>query len=136
MSTRELKKIFYVDDEPDIQTVGRMALETVGGFTVESCDSGREALEKLPAFAPDLIILDVMMPGMDGPETFRRLREIPALDDVPVVFFTAKAQASELAALRDLGAIDVLTKPFDPMRLSDDIRKIWHDNCHELFPGE
>lgn len=123
MST--LQRILYVEDEPDIRTVARLALEHVGGFTVHLCASGDEARREAEAFAPQLILLDVMMPGMDGPGTLRALREIPALATVPVAFMTAKVQAGEVAALLALGALAVIAKPFDPMTLADQVRAIW-----------
>lgn len=120
-----LKKILYVEDEPDIQEVAKLALEEVGGFTVKICSSGTDALQNAPSFAPDLIILDVMMPSMDGPATLRRLREIPELAGTPVIFLTAKTQAEEVKSFKALGALDVIAKPFDPMTLSDQINAIW-----------
>ncbi len=114
-----------VEDDPDIQMVARLALEAVGGFVVETCDSGLDALRKAPAFKPDLILLDVMMPQMDGPETLEKLRRQPALDTVPVVFMTARVQRHEIDQYKALGAIDVISKPFDPMTLADTVRSIW-----------
>ena len=124
----ELKKILHVEDEPDIREIALLALETVGGFSVESCGSGDEALEKAPGFMPDLFLMDIMMPGMDGPATLVELRKMPEFADTPVIFMTAKAQAQDVVRFKDLGAIDVITKPFDPITLSDQIRKIW-DNA-------
>ncbi|OOC48487.1 MULTISPECIES: response regulator [Thioalkalivibrio] len=121
----ELQRILYVEDEPDIQAVAELALETVGGFTVKICASGEEAVRDAEAFAPDLILLDVMMPGMDGPSTLEALRGIPALAEVPVAFMTAKVQPSEIEHYKSLGARDVIAKPFDPMALSDQVRRIW-----------
>ena len=120
-----LQRILMVDDDSDIRTVAEISLTAVGGFTVEVCGSGPEALEKAPAFGPDLILLDVMMPGMDGPTTLKGLREIPALAQTPVIFMTAKVQPREVAQLVACGALDVLAKPFDPMALSDALRRIW-----------
>lgn len=125
MSQTTLQRILYVEDEPDIQAIARLALEALGGFTVEVCSLGHEALEKGPGFSPDLILLDVMMPDMDGPGTLRALRELPALAAVPVIFMTAKVQPAEIAYYKSLGALDVLAKPFDPMQLSEQIRAIW-----------
>ncbi len=125
MTAKPLVRILYVEDEPDIQAVGKIALEAVGGFTLEVCSDGTEALAKAPGFAPQLILLDVMMPGLDGPATFEGLRKLPETANVPVVFLTAKTQASEVAKLLELGALEVLTKPFDPMTLSDQVRSIW-----------
>lgn len=126
----ELKKILYAEDEPDIQAVAQMALENIGGFEVVLCNSGLEALEVAPNAAPDLILLDVMMPGLDGPETLSKLREIDGLKDTPVIFLTAKAMASEVERFKEAGAIDVIAKPFDPMTISDQIRDIWNSLDH------
>lgn len=120
-----LQKILYVEDDDDIRTVTVMALEMIGDFTVEAFSSGATAIDEAEAFAPDLILLDVMMPGMDGPATLAGLRANPALDHVPAVFFTAKAQPDEIVRLRALGAADVVAKPFDPQALPDTLRRIW-----------
>jgi two-component system OmpR family response regulator len=122
----ELKRILYVEDEPDIQAVARIALEHVGGFVVEICNSGLEAIVRGPEFKPDLLLLDVMMPGMDGVTTLHELRKLPGMLDIPAMFMTAKVQPSEVAQLRQQGAIDVIPKPFDPMTLSENIRSLWH----------
>lgn len=124
----ELQRILYVEDEPDIQAVAKVALEAVGGFTVQICSSGQEALNTAPDFAPHLILLDVMMPQMDGPTTLNALRQQAATAQTPVVFMTAKAQPQEIARFKELGALDVITKPFDPMRLAEQIREIWQDH--------
>lgn len=120
-----LQRILYVEDEPDIQAVARLALEHIGGFTVEVCSNGHEAMEKIAQFKPDLVLLDVMMPGMDGPATLKALREIPECRDLPVAFMTAKVQPQEVLQYQLLGAIDVIAKPFDPMTLAERVRAIW-----------
>jgi len=120
-----LKRVLFVEDDPDIQTVARMALEALGGFTVLGCGSGAEALERVEAFAPDLILLDVMMPGMDGLETLQSLRLLSGASAVPVVFMTAKVQAQEISEYLAAGAVDVIAKPFDPMALPATVRSIW-----------
>ncbi|MBI3529869.1 MAG: response regulator [Betaproteobacteria bacterium] len=120
-----LQRILYVEDEPDIRAVARIALETVGGFQLLVCGSGQEALAAAPAFAPDLILLDVMMPGLDGPSTLAALRALPAFENTPIVFMTAKVQAHELVRYRQMGALDVIPKPFDPMTLAATVRGIW-----------
>ena len=120
-----LQRILYVEDDPDIQAVVRLALEAVGGFTVDLCSSGREALAKAETFGPDLLLLDVMMPELDGPATLQALRQIPALAPVPAIYMTAKTRPQDITALRGQGAIGVITKPFEPMRLPDQIRDIW-----------
>jgi len=123
--TETLKKILYVEDDADIREVARMALETVGGFTVNICSSGRQALAEAPGFDPDFILLDVMMPGMDGPTTLDELRKLPGLEEKPVVFMTAKVMQSEIGVYKELGAVDVIPKPFDPMTLAERINEIW-----------
>lgn len=121
----ELTRILHVEDEPDIQAVAKLALEVVGGFTVRQCSSGQEALATVDAFQPELILLDVMMPGMDGPSTLQALRRMPEAAGIPVVFMTAKVQPQEVAEFKALGALDVIAKPFDPMTLSDQVRQVW-----------
>ena len=123
--TDTLTRILYVEDEPDIQTVARLALETLGGFAVEICSSGTEALSRASDFQPQLFLLDVMMPGMDGPTTLRMLRELPGFADTPAIFMTAKVQPGEVAHYLELGAMDVIPKPFDPMTLSNQVKAIW-----------
>ena len=122
-----LNRILYVEDEPDIQTVVRIPLQ-IAGYEMEVCGSGEEALKKAPAFEPDLILLDVMMPGMDGPTTLLELRKIPKFEKVPVVFITAKTQKQEIEQFKRLGALDVITKPFNPMSLAETVKSIWEEN--------
>jgi CheY-like chemotaxis protein len=124
-----LERILYVEDEPDIQAVAKLALEMVGGFQVMICSGGQEALDKVGSFAPDLVLLDVMMPGMDGPTTLQNLRANPATAMIPVIFLTAKVQPSEVEQYQELGALDVIAKPFDPMVLAVQVRKIWECKC-------
>lgn len=121
----DLERVMMVEDEQDIQLIARLALERVGKLNVLVCSSGAEALEQGPDFAPQMIMLDVMMPGMDGPTTLERLREIPQLVDVPVVFMTAKVQRQDEERYRALGAIGVIAKPFDPMSLAQTLKTIW-----------
>jgi len=121
----ELKKILYAEDEPDIQAVAKLALEMVGKFEVLICGNGIEALERVGDFGPQLILLDVMMPGMDGPTTLARLRADPRTAAIPVVFLTAKVQGAEVEQYKALGALDVIAKPFNPMMLSDQVRACW-----------
>ncbi len=120
----EALKVLYVEDELDIQTIARISLEKIGGFNLSVCSSGKEALNKLSDFAPDIILLDVMMPEMDGVETYQNLRQIPKCSDIPVVFMTARVQAHEIKSYLDLGAIDVIAKPFSPMTLADQVKTI------------
>lgn len=127
MATSSLERILVIDDEPDILTVTRLTLARRGGFTVETCSSGMQALEVAPVFAPHLILLDVMMPGMDGPTTMKVLRERADSADIPVILMTAKVQPHEVAQYREQGALDVISKPFDPMTLSATIESMWQN---------
>ena len=121
----ELKRILHVEDDRSIQAVAKLALETLGGFEVLSCLSGQEALDQVQGFNPDFILLDVMMPGMDGPATLSKLRELVDIEQVPVAFMTAKVQPQEIEQYRQLGAREVIVKPFDPMTLATQVRSIW-----------
>lgn len=120
-----LNRILLVEDDPDIQQVAQMSLEAVGGFSVLACSRGAHAVEQAPEFAPDLILLDVMMPEMDGPTTLGKLRELEVTAKTTVVFMTAKVQATDRERYLSLGAVDVIAKPFDPMTLSDRLLEIW-----------
>ena len=121
----DLKKILYVEDEADIQAVARIALETVGDFELLICNSGELAIENAVSFLPDLLLLDIMMPGMDGPSTLKALWGLPELSKVPVIFMTAKVQPAEINEYKALGALDVIAKPFDPMTLAQQITTVW-----------
>ena len=115
-----------VEDDPDIQTVTSLALGTFGGFDVRICGSAREAVECAAQFRPDLILLDFMMPGMDGVDALMALRGISATAAVPVVFLTARVQPHEIKRYRELGSLAVIPKPFEPTALADTIRAIWN----------
>ena len=125
MLNLDLRRILMVEDDPDIQTVAQFALQAIGGFQVQVCGDGRTALEQSRSFSPDLILLDVMMPDMDGPTVLKRLRANPCTDHIPVVFMTAKVQPNEITQFLRLGVLDVIAKPFDPMTLAHLLTKIW-----------
>src|SRR5260370_42707361 len=114
MTIPPLRKILCVEDEPLVQAIARAALEKRGGFTVLICGSGAEAIEAAPAFAPDFILLDVMMPGMDGPATLAALRLLPATAGTPAAPMTTKVQAPALAPRGGLRIIGGIGKPVDP----------------------
>lgn len=116
-------RILYVDDEPDIREIACLALSLDPEIDVRSCESGAEAVEQAIAWSPDLVLLDVMMPGMDGPQTLATLRARPDLESIPVVFITARTQAADLVRLKTLGASGVIAKPFDPMTLAATARE-------------
>ena len=119
--TEGARTVLLVDDEPDIREVAQMSLSTVAGWDVLTAENGREGVEVAAAELPDAIVLDVMMPELDGPSTLVRLRELEATRDIPVVFMTAKAQAGELTRFASLGVAGVISKPFDPMTLHERI---------------
>jgi CheY-like chemotaxis protein len=121
---KTLERIIYVDDEDDIREVAQIALEAVGGFALQVFDRAEALLAASPE-PPDLLLLDVMMPGMDGPALLRALRQRPDFAGVPAIFMTAKVQPAEISALLAAGAIGVVAKPFDPMTLADEIRRLW-----------
>jgi len=122
---RPLKRILLVEDDADIQAVASLALVGLGGFTVQVCGSAKDALESAPSFRPDLILLDFMMPGMDGLGALRALRAIDATARTPVVFMTARVQPQEIAQYTELGSLGVIPKPFDPAVLPRTIERMW-----------
>jgi CheY-like chemotaxis protein len=115
--------ILHVDDEPDIREVAAMSLDLDPDMSLTSASSGAEALALLEGgLQPDVVLLDVMMPSLDGPGTLARLRELPGHERTPVIFMTARAQSSELSRYIALGAVGVIVKPFDPMSLAASVR--------------
>lgn len=117
-------KLLIIDDEEDIRKVARIALVRLGGMEVAEAVNGPEGIVAAAALKPDGILLDVMMPGLDGPAVLERLRADPVTATIPVIFLTAKAMGSEIARLRSLGAAGVLIKPFDPAALPGQVRAI------------
>jgi Response regulator containing a CheY-like receiver domain and an HTH DNA-binding domain len=117
-------KVLVIDDEEDVRYVAQLSLGRVGGMTVVEATNGEEGVARAAVEHPDFILLDMMMPGMDGAATFRALRRGAETSHIPVVFLTAKAMASEVQRLKDLGAKGVVLKPFDPMTLAAEIRAI------------
>lgn len=117
-------KILHVEDEPDIREVAAMALDLEGDIDLTAAASGPDALALLDGFTPDAVLLDVMMPGMDGPSVLVELRKRPELKATPVIFMTARVQTSEVARYLELGAVGVITKPFDPMTLGREVKDI------------
>jgi CheY-like chemotaxis protein len=120
----KIAKILMVDDEPDIRRIGQLSLTAVGKWKVILAASGSTAVEVAEAEQPDLILLDVMMPDMDGPATLQALRAHPATAAIPVIFMTAKVQQAEVERYLRLGALGVISKPFNPMKLPEEIRRL------------
>lgn len=126
MSNRPLRRICYVEDDVDIQRIVHVSLERIGGMSVDLVSDPAMAIERMIASVPDLVVLDWMMPGIDGPTLLARMRERPETRDLPVVFVTAKASAQELEELRALGAAGTISKPFSPKDLPEQLRAIWN----------
>lgn len=123
----ELRKILYAEDEPDVQTVVELTVQAMSDYEIKICENGKKLLENVDSYKPDLILLDVMMPEMDGPTTFKNLQANDATKSIPVIFMTAKAQVHEVEVFKESGALGVITKPFDPMNLCDEITQIWNN---------
>ncbi len=120
-----LSRILHVEDDEDILMIARLALADLGGFEVLQCASGAEALERAEGFAPDLLLLDYMMPGMNGMQTLEALRERVSLARTPAIFMTAKAMESIEGEMQGKGVLGRITKPFDPVTLPSEIRRFW-----------
>ena len=125
MAERPLQKICYVEDDEDIQRIVRMSLERLGKMTVHIVGDPTMAIDAINAFKPDLVMLDWMMPKMDGPTLFRQMKLRPETSLLPVVFITAKASQRDLDQLMKLGAAATISKPFSPKDLPEQLREIW-----------
>lgn len=125
MQPRRLQKILVVDDDPDSIVITQFCLESLKTVEIQYASSGKEAIEKAKVFFPDLILIDAVMPEMDGSATMKELQKIPFFTKALFVFFTAKTQREELNQLLDEGAFAVITKPFDPKNLSSSLLDIW-----------
>lgn len=128
---KELKRILYAEDEPDVQTVVEITIQTMSNYEIKVCSNGKLLLDCVEEYNPDLILLDVMMPEMDGPTTFKHLKQDEKTKNIPVIFMTAKAQTHEVETFKQSGAIGIVTKPFDPLILCTEIEKIWRENNNE-----
>jgi CheY-like chemotaxis protein len=117
----DTKRILIIDDESDIREVAQVSLEMMGGWQVIASESGRDGLEKAKVDRPDAILLDVMLPDMDGPTTLKNLQADPSTSHIPVVFLTAKIQTADRKRFADLGVVAVIAKPFDPINLASQV---------------
>lgn len=122
---RELKKILYAEDEPDIQAIVKAIIQAMSNYQIKICNNGQKLLDCVEEYNPDLILLDVMMPKMDGLGTFKHLQKNKKTKNIPVIFMTAKAQVHEVKNFSKTGVIGIITKPFDPMQLCFNIKNIW-----------
>lgn len=128
--TKILKTILYVEDDESIAEVAVMAMQSIGGFQVSHFSSAKAALENVSKIMPQLTLIDVMMPEMDGMTFLEQLRQKPDFKNVPVIFMTARVQNDEIKNYLDKGALGVIPKPFDPMKLCELINNFWN-NSHE-----
>jgi DNA-binding response OmpR family regulator len=135
MASRALKRILAVDDDPDVLELATLALGTVAGYMVQTCSSGGEAVARSLSFRPDLILLDVMMPGVDGLSTLRALRACAATASTPVVFMTALVQRHDLTHYRDLGCLGVIPKPVDLAALPEMLDAMWKRKRSQPLDG-
>ena len=122
-----LRRISYVDDDGDIRAVAKLALEDVAGYQVQLLSNGTDALSLIPDFDPDVILLDHMMPVMDGVETYHALRSTGATARTPIIFMTARIHGGDRNAYRGLDIAGVIPKPFDPMSLAREIEALWRE---------
>jgi two-component system, OmpR family, response regulator len=125
MPNRKFHSVLYVDDDPDICEVVQATLRLIADLDVHTAGSGEQAIDIAYELRPDLVLMDVTMPGLDGPSTFKCMRESALIADIPVIFMTAKVLPTEIAHFLQLGAIGVIGKPFDPLSLYDDVFALW-----------
>jgi CheY-like chemotaxis protein len=119
------RRVMCVEDDADIRMILEFSLQRLGGYELCLCASGQEAIDRVAVFSPDLVLLDVMMPGLSGPQTLELLRKQPAMSGVPVVFLTAKAMLNEVEDLLQHGATGIIVKPFDPVKLPENVQFYW-----------
>jgi len=127
MNENALSKILYVEDDADLQQIVSMILEDIGGYQVKICNSGKQALAEAYKFQPDLFLLDVMLPEMDGPSLLKEIRKNPTFKDIPAIFISAKVQGDELLEYSEQGVLGIIRKPFDPISISDTINVLYEN---------
>lgn len=130
-----MRHVLIVDDENDIREVASLALEATAGWKVMTASSGTQGIAMAIEHQPDAILMDVMMPGVDGPTTFREMQKIPSIAPIPVILLTAKVQGADKLRFSDLGVAAVLFKPFDPLTLADQIVEALHWNKESSMPA-
>jgi CheY-like chemotaxis protein len=125
MATRKFQSVLFVDDDPDVREVVQATLGLIAGLQVYTAGSGEQAIDLAYELRTDLVLMDVVMPGLDGPSTLKRMRERAPISDIPVIFLSAKVLPATVAHFLELGAIGVIGKPFDPLTLSDELLSQW-----------
>lgn len=128
---KELKKILYAEDDLDVQTIVQISVWSKSNYEIKICENGKLLLECVEDYDPDLILLDVMMPEMDGPTTLKHLRSNEKTKNIPIIFVTAKAQTHEIQLFYEIGAIGVIKKPFETITLCDNIKELWEKTVNE-----
>ena len=136
MATQRLQRVLFVDDDEVVQHLVQLSLERIGGLTVELVNEAAKAIEASLRFKPDMIVLDWFMPGMDGTMLFNKMREVPELAEIPVVFLTIKAHWRTREELLALGAAGVITKPFSARDLADQLKGIWAARLQNPGPAQ
>jgi CheY-like chemotaxis protein len=126
MPDKTLNTLLYIDDDAHLRSLVAMALETIGNYTVKLCASGAEALALLQHFTPDMILLDVIMPEMDGLETLQRIQELDACKNTPVIFMTGRSTPELISTFKQAGALDIIAKPFNPLQLPSHLQTLWN----------
>ena len=132
MISKDIRSVLYVEDDLHVRTTAKLVLEVIGKVEVRDCGSGREALLAAHNFRPDLILMDLMMPELDGMATLQMLRRVPHLADTPVVFVTAHTETEDIARYMEGGALGVIAKPLIPLRLCDQLRALWEYRLHTV----
>lgn len=127
MTMKPLRKILYVEDDTDIQQIVNMSLEDIGGYKLKICSSGSEALQDAENFEPDLFLLDVMLPEMDGPTILEEMRKNPKFKNIPAIFISAVADGRDLIKYRKMGVLGIIRKPFDPISISQTINVLYEN---------
>ena len=126
MPDKTLNTLLYIDDDASLRALVEIALTTLGSYSVRSCASGADALSILQHFVPDMILLDMTMPDMDGLETLNRIRTLETGKNIPIVFMTGESNPELLDTLRQAGVLDIISKPFNPMQLATQVQALWN----------
>lgn len=130
----KLQTILYVEDDLHVRTTAKLVLEVIGKYDVRECGSGEEALQLARGIVPDLVLLDLMMPELDGIQLLHALRRLPHMADVPALFVTARTSAYDVERYMQAGAIGIIPKPLVPLRLADQLRTAWEQRPHTALP--
>lgn len=123
-----IQRVLHVDDDEDVRSIAQLALRDIGGLDVCTCASGQEAIDRVQEFAPDVLLVDSMMPDLSGEETVKRIRTLPGCSEVPVIFLTAVGHDNAMKTFRELKPAAIILKPFDPITLCDELKNAVAEN--------